>query len=671
MRALRRADAAITTGSRGGGDSATDPALLREVARRRRSAKSSIAGADLVVAAQVVSHGPVKELCLFDRGRSGHGSLEGLGTVDPSLDASAGGLSPQQLRFEASFQSLGLTLIDEEPSEVLHVVWQDLTVRATASVREHALEVKAGHLQLDSCVRRTRFQVMLTPQPPAAEEMEHAECLQVIVSRDPRWESMMVLHYVGAHIAPLRLDVEQNTITRLMRLLAQLTSEWERAEQRHRGGAVSRVEAAAAASSPRHAAASAEHPTLRPVDTAQAAASDADGPRDGHVLASLQEADVDVAVPAASLQLYIKELHLEPVLILATISIAPLCDEPDLQEYHPTNALRGPLKQLTSLQSVSLGLHGIAYTDLTEDADSLAQRLVMKYVQEVVLQLHKLLGSLDLIGNPAALFSDVRGGVRTFLREPRRGTLRSPSTFARGLARGTAGLAGGVGGGFVSGFSTMFSAGSKGVGLLAMNMSGDAKYARRRQLASQQRAQSVREGFSMGTEALKDGLSSAMAGLIKQPVRGAMHSGARGAVRGAGLGLAGVFPKAVSGLAGFASKVSEGVGASAKRYTPGAVEAERLGRLSTLRVRQPRVFGDRIVRFYPRDMRLHVIEEEVALEEEGEEEDIDHPPVPEDHEERMTAAAAAAAVASSRSSSETWSVVSEVAPQQRNRTGYE
>ena len=74
---------------------------------------------------------------------------------------------------------------------------------------------------------------------------------------------------------------------------------------------------------------------------------------------------------------------------------------------------------------------------------------------EVLQQLHKLVGSLDVLGNPAALFADVRGGVRTFFREPQRGALKSPKGFAKGLARGTRGLVGGVvGGGVSAGAST-------------------------------------------------------------------------------------------------------------------------------------------------------------------------------------------------------------------------
>ena len=194
----------------------------------------------------------------------------------------------------------------------------------------------------------------------------------------------------------------------------------------------------------------------------------------------------------------------------------------------------------------------------------------------------------------------MRGGVKTFFREPRRGALRSPSAFARGVARGTGGLVGGVLGGGVSAGASIFSAGFKIAVIGSANLSGDSQYARRRQLAAQHRATGVRQGLKMGAEALQDGFKSGLTGLVKAPVRGAMQSGASGAVRGLGLGLAGAFAKPMSGLAGFASKLAEGVGSEAKKV----VQATQLdGGLHTgprLRVRQPRLLADGILRPYQR-----------------------------------------------------------------------
>ena len=61
---------------------------------------------------------------------------------------------------------------------------------------------------------------MLSPIPPshaADEALGDPECAHISISIDPRWGGvggLPYLNYVGAALQPLRLDVEQNTVTR-------------------------------------------------------------------------------------------------------------------------------------------------------------------------------------------------------------------------------------------------------------------------------------------------------------------------------------------------------------------------------------------------------------------------------------------------------------------------
>ena len=77
-----------------------------------------------------------------------------------------------------------------------------------------------------------------------------------------------------------------------------------------------------------------------------------------------------------------------------------------------------------------------------------------------------------------------------------------------------------------------------------------------------------------------------------------MRDGASGAVRGFGLGLAGAFAKPISGIAGFASKVAEGVGSEAKKVVVATQQQGTAG--AQLRVRQPRLLADGVLRAYQR-----------------------------------------------------------------------
>lgn len=75
-----------------------------------------------------------------------------------------------------------------------------------------------------------------------------------------------------------------------------------------------------------------------------------------------------------------------------------------------------------------------------DSADSLLQRVVWHYTKQVLQSVYKIVGSLDLIGNPATFFSDVGGGVKDFYYEPRKGLVKSPSAFT--YVRATAAAAG-------------------------------------------------------------------------------------------------------------------------------------------------------------------------------------------------------------------------------------
>ena len=218
--------------------------------------------------------------------------------------------------------------------------------------------------------------------------------------------------------------------------------------------------------------------------------------------------------------------------------------------------------------------------------------------RQVLLQLHRLVGSLDFLGNPNALFADLKGGVRTFFREPQRGALKGGGAFAKGLVKGTGGLVGGVlGGGGSAALSLVSAVNTAGV-IGWSSLSGDAQFQHRRQLAAQQKASGMKQGLRMGAEALSDGLRSGLGGLIRQPVRGAKESGVRGVVGGVARGVVGVPTKLFAGFAGFGAKVAEGAQAEAKKVV--VATQDSAAHVLVLRVRQPRLLADGVLRPYQR-----------------------------------------------------------------------
>ena len=73
--------------------------------------------------------------------------------------------------------------------------------------------------------------------------------------------------------------------------------------------------------------------------------------------------------------------------------------------------------------------------------------IIKSYVSQGIAQIYKVLGSLDIIGNPVKLIRNVRDGFYDFVNEPRKGFRNGPKEFGKGVAKGFGGLISGIFGG--------------------------------------------------------------------------------------------------------------------------------------------------------------------------------------------------------------------------------
>ena len=63
---------------------------------------------------------------------------------------------------------------------------------------------------------------------------------------------------------------------------------------------------------------------------------------------------------------------------------------------------------------------------------------MLRYYQtQVLYELHKIVGSASVLGNPVGLLTSLATGVGDFFYEPALGLVRSPEEFGIGFARGT------------------------------------------------------------------------------------------------------------------------------------------------------------------------------------------------------------------------------------------
>jgi len=531
---------------------------------RAAAAGSPSAGSPATVSTRLSSEGPTGVLAILGGGGGGTAQLPQQEDAPAAAGSLAGGETPGgggvRYSLQLSLAGVGVALVDEEPQELVYSSLSAVELSAVATDAEQSAHLSIGHAQVDCCVEASKHPVLLVPVASPTEARADGAAppptLQAKVRRRMGWEGMLFLDYLSVGVQPLAIALEQNLAARLFRLAAHLPA----------AGAASLDGSATGAEA-----------SLAELFPADAAARD------------------DSEPPA---EIFVRELSIHPVSAAMTLQMEPLCDDPSLQRYHPTHELVGLAQQLLSLRSATLQLDSLHLDDARfASSSTLANRMNAHYQQQVVKGIYKLIGSLDLLGNPAALWSDIGGGVRTFFYEPSSGLVtKGAGGFAVGLAKGTKGLAGGVIGGAGA---TVFGAASgltKLVGDAAGELAFDEAFALRRREQQQESAENTGVGLVMGLEAVMGGVVEGATGVLSKPLQGALDDGAKGFVKGLGRGLLGAAAKPLSGVASLVSKTAEGLAADAKDFASRGDKA-----FLKMRVRQPRLIGpDRVLLPYPR-----------------------------------------------------------------------
>lgn len=172
----------------------------------------------------------------------------------------------------------------------------------------------------------------------------------------------------------------------------------------------------------------------------------------------------------------------------------------------------------------------------------LLQLFARHYLQQGLAQLHRVVGSVDIIGNPMGLWTNLATGVEDFFYEPYQGLVRSPEEFAKGLGRGTASLLKNSVVGLFDGVSRITDSVGKGLAEATF----DPKFQQERR--DREAPSNALAGVATGATTVYKGFSSGLTGIFSKPAEGARQAGTLGFVKGLGSGLIGAVTKPVVGV---------------------------------------------------------------------------------------------------------------------------
>jgi hypothetical protein len=148
--------------------------------------------------------------------------------------------------------------------------------------------------------------------------------------------------------------------------------------------------------------------------------------------------------------------------------------------------------------------------------------LVKNYARQGMVQIYKIFGSIDIIGNPLSLIETLGTGVFQFMTEPAKGLLGGPKAFVVGLGKGVRSLVTSV-------IKGSFESASKITGgLYNVLKSATGETASVQPLDSGDIGKNAVTGLKEGANDIFQGI----AGVVVKPFKGAKSRGAKGFASG-------------------------------------------------------------------------------------------------------------------------------------------
>lgn len=423
--------------------------------------------------------------------------------------------SPARLRLCLQLPHLGVSLIDRSPEEVAYFSLRNLQLHVSDSATSTEVRFSLDQMQLDNLVQDALFPVILAAAPVKPKDWMPVVQLALVKQKIPG-VNIQCFQYVSFLLQTLDVRMSELYIYQCLDFANSLAQR------------------------------------LEPDPSAMTDAASSDE-------LVLRRMSDELKLPDSSLaSLYFKFLHLQPLAINLSFQANPGVRNSYIDGF-VVNPLLVALSVLEagvgSLDSAPIRLNGKIIEHRLGSPEGIVRILAVHYIKEGLKQLYKIFGSLEVLGNPVNVGSELGRGVKSFFYEPAQGLMVSPEAFGQGLATGSLSLIKHSVSGVSSAVASVFSSGGKAVAAMSLDPDFIAKNSARNMAEPDH----VGQGVSMGASSLVTGIKEGVKGLFLDPVHGAQQHGAKGFVRGMGTGIVGAFAKPVSGALGFVSQTAKGI----------------------------------------------------------------------------------------------------------------
>jgi len=501
-----------------------------------------------IVDVNIVADGPTNTLALSNYKASTSLYRSKTHASTQSTTSVNSGFEVKQIESEISFKAelrlagVGISLVNSKLKELLYLTFRDIDFKYGDSKLYQTLNMTVKWIQMDNQLYGGIFPILLYPSvvPKTGKEMEAHPIFHAMVTRvkDDSY-GVLYIKYATLLLQQITIELDEDFIFAMLDFTKVPGASWSEEKE-----------------------------------------------------GKLCDENLGVPEPTREEQgqdIYFELLHLQPMqLDLSFVRTERINAEDTVSN--------NPLMFFVNVMTMSIGnvndapikLNALMLENARLPITALLANIQSFYTQEVLRQIHVILGSADFLGNPVGLFQNVSSGFADIFYEPYQGLIMSdrPQELGLGIAKGASSFVKKS----VFGFSDSMAkfTGSMSKGLAAATMDKEFQDSRR-MARSRNRPKHALYGVTSGGNAFASSMASGIGGLARHPLEGAEKEGALGFVKGVGKGFIGLATKPAIGAFDLASNLAEGV-----RNTTTVFDAEGLDR-----VRLSRFIGmDGVVRPY-------------------------------------------------------------------------
>ncbi|KIM32678.1 hypothetical protein M408DRAFT_326439 [Serendipita vermifera MAFF 305830] len=427
--------------------------------------------------------------------------------------------SPPSFTLFLILEGFGLSLMNRSAVEVVYFSTKMLKLEYIMSDLSQTINLSIGHIQLDNQLPEATFQVVLQPSPlPSRRTGPPLPVVQssVILLND-RSHGVTFVKYASILLQSLTIMVDEDFLMEIIDM-TKIKGAWGSLE---------------------------EDILIKDATTIPEPTSSA----------------------SSGQEVYFEGLLLQPLRFIVSFVRAERTTQSTSTSRNPlATVLHALTMTLGNINGAPLEFSALILSDVRMSQSMLIDRIFRHYRQGVIQQLYKILGSIDFIGNPVGLFSNVSSGVMDIFYEPYEGVImHGGSELGTGIAKGAASFLKKTTFGLADTVTRVTSSVGKGLSSATF----DSEYQSRRRLAQRRNnPRHVFAGVAAGGSAMMDSLTSAVQGVIVQPVEGFDKEGGVGFAKGMAKGVAGLFVKPVVGVTDLFSITATGVRNTATMFDP-------------------------------------------------------------------------------------------------------